>query len=448
MGVAVWVIFCFVVAGFAHTKGRSAVGWFFLSIFISPLLAGIGLAMSKDLTNDTRVDNVERHTNNLEQEVKFNQKYNDLRSSYMQKEIDSNRNLTESALIPHTNRPSLMNQSNASSVIKCPNCGTKLDQNYLFCPHCGQKLIKNCTNCGEEVPFNASFCPNCGEKLTNIREYSLSYNTIDSFDKNAQKIPSEEFVDINSFCENTFLELVLVEKGQFFMGDVNEGNKHELTYDFAINKSLTTFDDFDRYCKSSGNKQPDDQDWGIGSRPLINVSWFDAIAYCNWLSRNEFLSNAYDSYGNLLDEEGRITTDPSKVVGYRLPTEAEWEYAAKGGKKSKEYRFSGSNNAHEVAWYFSNSSDKTREVCLKAPNELGIYDMSGNVWEWCSDWYHSYSHLAKTNPYNSTSSSFRVIRGGSWYNVEMDLSVSNRSKASPTKTSNYLGFRICSTIVE
>ena len=194
-----WFVFCLVVAVFAYKRGRSAVGWFILSVFISPLIAGIALAMSKDLSVDDKVENVERRTDNIEQEVKFNQKYNDLRSSYMQKEIDSNRNLAESALISHTNKPSfdnqtssrvnppsLMNQSNPSGVIKCPNCGTKLDHNYLFCPLCGTKLINKCTNCGEEVPFNATFCPHCGQRLINTNEVNLSYNKIHDLDKNTE----------------------------------------------------------------------------------------------------------------------------------------------------------------------------------------------------------------------------------------------------------------------
>jgi|GEM_PF-5747461 len=442
-----WFVFCLVVAGFAYKRGRSAVGWFFLSVFISPLIAGIALAMSKDLSVDDKVENVERHTNNLEQEVKFNQKYNDLRSSYMQKEIDSNRNLTESALIPHTNRPSLMNQSNASSVIKCPNCGTKLDQNYLFCPHCGQKLIKNCTNCGEEVPFNASFCPHCGEKLTNIREYSLSYNTIDSLDKNAQKIPSEELSDTNSSSENSFLSLVLVERGQFFMGDVNEGNKCELTYDFSIRKLLTTFDDFDRYCESSGKTQPHDQGWGRKKRPVINVSWIEAIEYCNWLSETEGLPCSYNFYGSFLDENGNVTKDVSKVIGYRLPTEAEWEYAAKGGNKTNGYKYAGSNYPDEVAWYDLNSGKMTHEVGRKEPNELGIYDMSGNVWEWCSDWYGDYSSLSQTNPYNNSGSSM-VLHGGSWINGASYVRPCVRFGAIPATTDSKVGFRVCRTIFE
>ncbi len=246
----------------------------------------------------------------------------------------------------------------------------------------------------------------------------------------------------------------LVEGGTFTMGDTWGGgdsdekptHKVTFTYNFYIGKYETTFDEYDAFCEATGrSKTRDYYGWGRETRPVIYVSWFDAIAYCNWLSEKEKLPKAYDSNGNLLDKNGSITTDPSKVVGYRLPTEAEWEYAARGGKKSKGYRYSGSDNVDEVAWYDPNSGGMTQEVGKKAPNELGIYDMSGNVWEWCSDRYGNYSSSAQTNPYNN-SGSVRVFRGGCWSVDATLVRVASRFRISPAYTYGDLGFRIARTV--
>jgi len=266
-------------------------------------------------------------------------------------------------------------------------------------------------------------------------------------------------------------EMVRVERGSFIMGDTwGDGRiwrpTHRVifTYDFYIGKYETTFDEYNVFCEDAFRNKPEDKGWGRGSRPVINVTWWDAIAYCNWLSEKEKLPKAYDDKGNLLDKDGRETTDPSKVVGYRLPTEAEWEYAARGGNKSKGYKYAGSDNVNDVAWYWRNSGDKyltgdwggwgtimenncrTQEVGKKVPNELGIYDMSGNVEEWCSDWYGDYSSSAQTNPYNSTAGSDRVFRGGGCYSGATRVRVAYRNYYSPTDTYSNLGFRIARTV--
>ena len=152
---------------------------------------------------------------------------------------------------------------------------------------------------------------------------------------------------------------------------------------------------------------------GKGDHPVTEVTWSGAQAFCQWL-------------------------------GGRLPTEAEWEFAARGGVKSRDYRYSGSNNLDQVGWYKNNSDSHSHPVGQKSPNILGLYDMSGNVWEWCFDWYafDYYADSPKKNPAGPSDGSMRVLRGGAWNMGEWNCRVSNRSNKSPQITYNYFGFRL------
>ena len=167
-------------------------------------------------------------------------------------------------------------------------------------------------------------------------------------------------------------------------------------------------------------------------RPVEQVSWKDI--------EKEFLPRL-----NKITEWLR-----PKGMEYRLPTEAQWEYAARGGKYWKEhpFRYSGSNKINEVAWYSENSHRETKPVGLKTPNLLGLYDMSGNVWEWCEDWYDSefYRKCKKQgvvlNPCNRVEGSARVICGGSWFNDSGDCRTSYRDPYPPSNSYSDLGFRL------
>ena len=151
--------------------------------------------------------------------------------------------------------------------------------------------------------------------------------------------------------------------------------------------------------------------------PVNNVSWNDV---------QEFITKLNQKTG----------------ANFRLPTEAEWEYAARGGNKSKGYKYSGSNTIGNVAWYLDNSSSKTHQVGTKSPNELGIYDMSGNVFEWCQDWYGNYSSGSQTNPTGPSSGSRRVFRGGSWISYALHCRVSDRGINAPDSRYSNVGFRL------
>ena len=223
-------------------------------------------------------------------------------------------------------------------------------------------------------------------------------------------------------------EMVAVDGGTFTMGGTSEQGDdiyperelptHSVTLSsFVIGKHEVTQGLWMAVMGSYPGTAPSDT-YGIGDNyPVYNVSWDDVQTFITKL--NELTGESY-----------------------RLPTDAEWEYAARGGKQSMGYKYSGSNTVGDVAWYSENSGVKTNPVGTKQANELGIYDMSGNVWEWCADWYGAYTADAVSNPTGSTSGSFRVNRGGSWHLNARLVRVSVRNSSPPSNRNDYLGFRL------
>jgi len=284
----------------------------------------------------------------------------------------------------------------------------------------------------------------------------VSTNKLYQFNANSNKNYKANF----SQSENPVIpgEMVEVKAGSFQMGNTRNDSEGEdwekpvhtvnLTYDYWIGKYEVTFEEYDAYCDDTGQTKPGDEGWGRGKRPVLNVTWWNAINYCNWLSQKEGLPPAYNSNGSFIDESGQTTTDITKVKGYRLPTEAEWEYAARGGHKSTgDYKYAGSNNIDEVAWYWDNSNEdgrrKMQEVGLKKANELGLYDMSGNANEWCHDWWadNYYQNSPGTNPIGPNNGSYRVLRSGRDY-LAIHARVANRYRYMPASIYYDLGFRL------
>ncbi|HAD10944.1 MAG TPA: hypothetical protein DCF33_00750, partial [Saprospirales bacterium] len=251
-------------------------------------------------------------------------------------------------------------------------------------------------------------------------------------------------------------EMVAIGGGQFAMGSAKDepGHRadetsHQVTVsDFRLATTPLTFYQYALYCEANAksiiSRSPA---WGrFGDHPLVNISWYDALEYCNWLSKRLGLKEYYnitpekdsDKNNHVPNDylKWKVETD-AQANGFRLPTEAEWEYAARGGNQSEGYRYAGSNVLDEVAWYWENSGDKplsgiwnfqtildnngrTHPVRSKnKPNELGLFDMSGNVFEWCWDWYDKdyydtcLADVESTNPTGPVSSAAgRVLRGG------------------------------------
>ena len=235
---------------------------------------------------------------------------------------------------------------------------------------------------------------------------------------------------------------VFVEGGTFQMGstdgNLDEKPLHQVTVSsFYMNRYEVTQKEWREVMGSSPSRFSGD------NLPVEQVTWFDAVKYCNRRSEKDGLKPVYRINGT------SVTADWD-ANGYRLPTEAEWEYAARGGNASNGYLYAGSDNADEVAWYEvswydDNSGDKTHPVGEKAPNELGLYDMSGNVWEWCWDWYGAYPSGSQSDPGGSASGSYRVIRGSSWFYCANFLRSACRYYNGPDISNGNLGFRLVRT---
>ena len=262
-------------------------------------------------------------------------------------------------------------------------------------------------------------------------------------------IPNNEDFDVFSILEKD--EMVFVDGGTFTMGATSEQGTSD-PYDKEYPTHWVTVSDF-----YIGKYEVTQQLWEYVmaySGPCADGSTMSAYESDVWLGLNPSSSygvgNYYPAYYVSWEDIVNIFIPRlNKITGktFRLPTEAEWEYAARGGNKSKRYKYSGSNTIGEVAWYYENAYNTSNnygahQVGTKAPNELGLYDMSGNVWEWCSDWYSYYSSSPSTNPTGPSSGSFRVYRGGGWGSLAQGCRVSYRISDSPDICSNGLGFRL------
>jgi len=227
-------------------------------------------------------------------------------------------------------------------------------------------------------------------------------------------------------------KMIKVESGTFQMGSeaiLKDSPVHRvtLTNDYYMGETEVTQALW--YAVMGQSPTSGDSTWssscGIGDNyPAYYISYEDCQSFLSAL--NSKLSSQRGS-----DEK------------FRFPTEAEWEYAARGGNKSNGYTYSGSNNIDDVAWYFGNSSRTTHPVKTKAKNELGLYDMTGNVYEWCFDWYASYRSSAQTNPTGPSIGSDRILRGNSWFSSTRYCNVAYRSWSWPTDRDDTHGFRLC-----
>lgn len=262
-------------------------------------------------------------------------------------------------------------------------------------------------------------------------------------------------------------DLVFVQGGTFKNTNSNYYGKSVFVSGFYIGKYEVTQKEWIEMMGSNPSKFKGD------NLPVEMVTWYDCVEYCNKRSIKQGLKPYYNIDKYKKDPNNTNDTDDVKwtvtintgAEGYRLPTEAEWEYAAGGGQKSKNYTYSGSTNVDEVAWYWRNAGDtnltgfwfwpvieqnhdKTKPVGGKAPNELGLYDMSGNVREWCWDWYGDLGstktwRVVETDPKGSPSGSLRVWKGGGWIGEALCCNPSFRAGYEPYNRAPDQGFRVC-----
>lgn len=245
------------------------------------------------------------------------------------------------------------------------------------------------------------------------QQVSSSSSSSVSFGGNTISIPVKNGINI---------EMVKVEAGTFMMGATSE-MQDPYDDEKPVHQVTLTNDYY------MGKYEVTQALWKavMGSNPSAFEGDDLPVEWVSWDDCQEFISKLNSMTGRK----------------FRLPTEAEWEYAARGGKKSRGYQYSGSSNISDVAWYQENSAKKTHPVGTKQANELGIYDMTGNVWEWCQDWHGSYVSLPQTNPTGANSGSKRVVRGGAWGFMERLCRSSYRyNDADPDERHYYSGLRL------
>ena len=334
------------------------------------------------------------------------------------------------------------------NTIKCPICGTDNDVALSYCNICAYKFFdeveESVADKNEKKQENnrikkhseiwKGYCEQ-GKQQENIKNLQDTISDLEKSLATAQRDlrltdnnpPHKEENDffVIKLNEKVEFKMIRVEGGTFMMGATKEqGSKadddeqpaHEVTLsDFYIGETQVTQELWNAVMDMDEESNP--SKFKGAKRPQECVSWNDC---------QEFIQRLNDKTNK----------------NFRMPTEAEWEYAARGGKKSMGYKYAGSNSIGDVAWYGENSNKHTHDVHFMEPNELGLYDMSGNVWEWCSDWYGEYGKSSQTNPRGPSFGSNRVSRGGSWRSNAGLCRVSLRGYYAPDFHYFNLGLRL------
>lgn len=322
----------------------------------------------------------------------------------------------------------------------CKKCGKELIAGASFCAFCGTAVTEKvisitvCKKCGITFGANLPSCPRCGTE----NSAAPKSDNKQASPKDAIKIEEQQTVEKINKIE---FKMIPISGGTFNMGNADTRIVPVMLSPYLISNILITQGLYQQVVGNNPSKIK-----GL-LNPVESVSWYDAIVFCNKLSKLHKLKPCY-SIGTNTDFNEiernsqlwmRLSCD-MKADGYRLPTEAEWEFAASGGGKCL---YAGSDDIEQVAWYGENSGIKTHPVGQKMPNRFGLYDMSGNVEEWCNDWYADYKQIPQNNPVGSMMGTHKIKRGGSWLHDAEQCVISARNFSLPQSRGATLGFRIC-----
>ena len=316
---------------------------------------------------------------------------------------------------------------------------SKTNGNYIFLPAAGYRLWSSLGNAGSNGYYWSSapnddglayglFFGSSNHRMGNSnRRIGLSVRPVFGGDFEEPEEPETPSANPTFNVNGVSFTMIAVEGGTFKMGAQSSDSSGD-NYDSDASSSESPVHSVTLSSYYIGETEVTQELWQavMGTNPSYSKGNKKPVEQVSWNDCQEFITKLNNLTGK----------------NFRLPTEAEWEYAARGGNKSKGYKYSGSNTIDNVAWYTSNSGSQTHDVKTKQANELGIYDMSGNVYEWCQDWYGSYGSGSQTNPTGPSSGSFRVDRGSSWGNHAEDCRVSYRNGGNPDGISPYLGLRL------